>query len=95
MELARAISSVCSLARSAEEGVGGGLLPVPSPASGEGTMWYRPSEWVEACHTRRGLTKLCVNCYSPIAETHAVQMLSDIGDVTWTMTGQRCRALPA
>jgi hypothetical protein len=23
-----------------------------------------------------------VNCYSPIAETHAVQMFSDIGDIT-------------
>jgi hypothetical protein len=24
--------------------------------------------------------KLGVNCYSPIAETHAVQMFSDVGD---------------
>jgi hypothetical protein len=38
--------------------------------------------WVEACRIRGALTKLGVNCYSPIVETHAVQMFSDMGDVT-------------
>jgi Domain of unknown function (DUF1937) len=38
--------------------------------------------WVAACRIRGALTKLGVNCYSPIAETHAVQMFSDICDVT-------------
>jgi hypothetical protein len=38
--------------------------------------------WVEACRIRGALTKLGVNCYSPIAETHAVQMFSEMGDVT-------------
>jgi hypothetical protein len=38
--------------------------------------------WVEACRIRGALTKLDVNCYSPIAKTHAVQMFSEIGDLT-------------
>ena len=40
------------------------------------------SAWVEACRLRGALMKLGVNCYSPIAETHAVQMFSDIGSVS-------------